>query len=527
MERRKAMELLENFPDLTPELEKQMKNGLEQYLLYDKRQGECYCTRCESKMRIPDDIKHRRLMICQNCAETVTAINVKNRFTGCTKESEARFAVLLSVPEDDNLYIRCFELTEFFEYGKLVPMINIIEHQRYVFTAKSAVRYGRSYDYIFQPVDDKHGYYIKQYSDGWTMRSRYAEPVFDGVSKNYAPINTECIKNTCMRYSGFELVKFENPMWPLDYLRYYQKHPGVERLVKCGLMDIVRSEFYGYSSHDIDYSQTEPHKMIGVSKDVFQAIRAGRTTLTRYKELIENFPGVGIEKLLGYDRLLHGKFYALAMIKRDFHIGYDEAIKYVGKQLKGIYRDILDIQFYCDYLENCKKLGCDMNDPIIRFPPHLVPAHNRAVEAVNAIREENERKRLEEQNKKLEKISEWRKKLEFSSGDLFIRQPASVQEIVAEGNALSHCVGGYANRHANGDTTIMFLRKKSEPDRPFFTIEVSNDYKIAQCHGYKNEDGGKNRKPEEILAVEKEYQQYLDQLRISEMKRKKKLKKGA
>ena len=45
MERRKAMELLENFPDLTPELEKQMKNGLEQYLLYDKRQGECYYTR--------------------------------------------------------------------------------------------------------------------------------------------------------------------------------------------------------------------------------------------------------------------------------------------------------------------------------------------------------------------------------------------------------------------------------------------------------------------------------------------------
>lgn len=236
---------------------------------------------------------------------------------------------------------------------------------------------------------------------------------------------------------------------------------------------------------------------------------------------------MGIEKLLEYDRLLHGKFYALAMIKRDFHIGYDEAIKYVRKQLKGIYRDILDIQFYCDYLENSKKLGCDMNDSIIRFPPHLVASHNRAVEAVNAIRVENERKHLEEQNKKLEEISEWRKKLEFSSGDLFIRQPASVQEIVAEGNALSHCVGGYANRHANGATTIMFLRKKGEPDRPYFTIEVSNDYKIAQCHGYKNENSGKIRKPEEVLAIEKEYQQYLDQLRITEMKRKKKLKKGA
>ena len=56
----------------------------------------------------------------------------------------------------------------------------------------------------------------------------------------------------------------------------------------------------------------------------------------------------------------------------------------------------------------------------------------------------------------------------------------------------------------------MFLRKISEPDKPYFTVEVSNDYRIIQCHGYKND---KNGKPQEITEFEEQYQQYLEGLK--------------
>ena len=56
----------------------------------------------------------------------------------------------------------------------------------------------------------------------------------------------------------------------------------------------------------------------------------------------------------------------------------------------------------------------------------------------------------------------------------------------------------------------MFLRKISEPDKPYFTVEVSNDYRIIQCHGYKND---KNGKPQEITEFEEQYQKYLEGLK--------------
>lgn len=92
----------------------------------------------------------------------------------------------------------------------------------------------------------------------------------------------------------------------------------------------------------------------------------------------------------------------------------------------------------------------------------------------------NWRERYEEQNRKecvqrakLNKVKiEFRKTLEFEDKDYLIRLPVDKNEIVKEGMELHHCVGSYAERYETGDTTIMFLRKKSEPDKPFYTIEV-------------------------------------------------------
>lgn len=112
------------------------------------------------------------------------------------------------------------------------------------------------------------------------------------------------------------------------------------------------------------------------------------------------------------------------------------------------------------------------------------------------------RERYEEQNRKerkqrakLNKVKiEFRKTLEFEDKDYLIRLPVDKNEIIKEGMELHHCVGSYAERHETGDTTILFLRKKSEPDKPFYTIEVSikvltdkiSKLRISQIHGFGN-----------------------------------------
>ena len=65
--------------------------------------------------------------------------------------------------------------------------------------------------------------------------------------------------------------------------------------------------------------------------------------------------------------------------------------------------------------------------------------------------------------------------------------PKTAAEIVEEGHALHHCVGGYVSRVANKECMILFLRKKEEPDKPFYTIEIKNGA-VQQIHGYDNCD---------------------------------------
>ena len=123
-------------------------------------------------------------------------------------------------------------------------------------------------------------------------------------------------------------------------------------------------------------------------------------------------------------------------------------------------------------------------------------------------RYEEQKRKEREQRAKLNKVKiEFRKTLEFEDKDYLIRLPVDKNEIVKEGMELHHCVGSYAERYGTGDTTIMFLRKKSEPDKPFYTIEVEigvADDKVAglrirQIHGFGNRWLGND--PEAIPTV--------------------------
>ena len=82
----------------------------------------------------------------------------------------------------------------------------------------------------------------------------------------------------------------------------------------------------------------------------------------------------------------------------------------------------------------------------------------------------------------------------------FAQAVAQGGEIRAEGKALCHCVGGYAKRHMEGATTILFLRAADDPDTPLCTIEMEQDGKnIRQIHGYRNDRGLKS--PKKLYAA--------------------------
>lgn len=144
-----------------------------------------------------------------------------------------------------------------------------------------------------------------------------------------------------------------------------------------------------------------------------------------------------------------------------------------------------------------KRFG-DFND--------LVNLHDRLNEIYNIQIEEQQARWDEEKRRKLEAAKELFKKLQKDRREKFnaestnyiIRVPEELDEITQEGINLHHCVGGYVDSHAHGNTNIIFLRKKDTPDESFYTIEVKND-QIVQIHGSHNKWLGND--PEAIPFV--------------------------
>ena len=107
--------------------------------------------------------------------------------------------------------------------------------------------------------------------------------------------------------------------------------------------------------------------------------------------------------------------------------------------------------------------------------------------------------RLKKQEEKRVKLDKERKVYEYEDDNFIIRLPLDGKEIVREGNLQHICIGGYVERHSLGNTNLFFLRKKSEPDVPFYAIEMNNGKSIVQIHGFGNKWLGNN--PEAIPTV--------------------------
>ena len=120
---------------------------------------------------------------------------------------------------------------------------------------------------------------------------------------------------------------------------------------------------------------------------------------------------------------------------------------------------------WSDYVTECKKLGLDLTDQNIIFPKNLRKAHQ---EISKLIRYEED-KHLDDL---ILKRAEVLGKLTFEAMGFIVRPAASSRELIDEGAALHHCVGGYAKRYANGHTSILFIRRKSKPEKPYYTMEI-------------------------------------------------------
>ena len=70
-----------------------------------------------------------------------------------------------------------------------------------------------------------------------------------------------------------------------------------------------------------------------------------------------------------------------------------------------------------------------------------------------------------------------------------IRPARSQNDLNDEAEQLHHCVWSYAEKHADGDTAIFFIRHVNEPKKSYFTLEFDEEtQRVRQNRGTGNCD---------------------------------------
>lgn len=334
----------------------------------------------------------------------------------------------------------------------------------------------------------------------------------------------EWLKGTFLQYSGAkEYSRFEPTYNLTGYLQKYVQWPQIEMLSKMGLHEIVRAMISGYSGIVLDQNATHPEDFLRIRKERIQNLiavegNAGYLKIWQMERrenlhlseketifLVEStLPERDIAEVLKYTTVT--KF----MHRMENYAGVDVPDSFIEQQLCGHAAGVLRVtcSLYIDYLHMRIQREYDLTNQIYLFPRDLQAAHNRMVLETN---QEKIEKRNREVGEKYPNIRKNYRKLRnryFFEDEVYLIRPArSAEEIVTEGRTLHHCVGGdnYLDKHDTGESTILFLRLKKQPESPYITVEIRRNT-ILQWYGIRD------TKPDQI-AIEKWLKKYIGVLK--------------
>lgn len=274
----------------------------------------------------------------------------------------------------------------------------------------------------------------------------------------------------------------EITMGLLTYLGLWTRYPRVEQLTKAGCNLIIQDAIQGsMNSRALNWRAKTMPAFFRLDKPTAKRLLAGGIGQRELDALeVMRGGGVTLEEAL----LIHDRIGGAAERRR-----ISGALTAVDANAMVLARYLEKHQhknaaLWLDYIDAAKKLGYDLARRDVAFPKNLQGAHDSAIAAIRYEENEAARKAYEKRYEKLVK------KYSFSALGLCIVVPEDDRQIINEGKTLHHCVGGYAERHMKGATTILFLRKEKTPQRSYITVEMDGKRgtDIRQIHGYRNEN---------------------------------------
>lgn len=445
----------------------------ETYLAFDNKTRRAFCTACNTEYDIDKNYKHNSIGECPVCGQQVRFVR-----EDVEKYRESVKWTLVIQRRGENLLFRYIRNIK--RYGG--------RYRKHEISCLESLR-------TIHRKDDCDDFQYFWGIGGWLPYREQQWNIFHqpnnydmpkkGVTLYQPEKLPATIKNSWAKNSGLtEYVQhygsFYERSYDLEnYLWRYREYPWMEKLAKVGffkLLEYYRS--FHYDSVPLQEDAPTLRGVLGIGRHQLKLLHHAGDPRHEDLRLVREHPTISADL---FDRIRNNSDWLLHRNELIVSGKADEKLLDLLESSNAKFKD------YTDYRDWLKRLGYDMNDKAYKYPRDFWQEHDRVMVEYQDLQDRLMREK-EEKMSELIRLKYFEliklKAMELKRDGLFITAPKNVGELKKEGRVLHHCVGTYAERVAEGETNIFFIRRESEPDKPFYTLEWNGE--IVQCRGKGN-----------------------------------------
>lgn len=301
-----------------------------------------------------------------------------------------------------------------------------------------------------------------------------------------------------------------NFLWEVRQWDAIHKYPMAESLIKTGWSDALATQVYDcdryYISPNINLRSKTYYGVFGLNRQELALVSGSKRTFRNVDEAVE-WKKAGLA-ITGKNMAMTANIRSLSgLCKTLQEAGMTRGLKYLRQQTRrimGTYEGQIVPQVasdWMDYVDMARKEGMNLKLEKVLFPLDLERRHDELVaerkklDGIEALKHaemtiKNDAEQLEGQFHIENIYKKIRKIYEYDGVEYIIRVPEGAEDILRESQFLDHCIRRgtrYFERIATRESYIFFMRKKADPNTPWYTLEVEPGGTVRQKRSYSND----------------------------------------
>lgn len=458
---------------------------------YKKRGAKTgYCTYCGKDVSLKVMPRHNKPGRCPRCRHKITYKAVGR--LGWHLDTE-QVCIYLIQNRPDGFVVREFWASRRYRKENYkTPEVSCAEHWRVIYDPNMAVRtyfWGNYKQLCTRWIAGEPTYSWMGYNSIYCYHGCEDGRVY---GRNLPHLAKGILKRTGLTDWIYAHGFMANPD---KYMSLYRKIPQFEQIWKANLPKLTEECWSNYRC--MDGLIKEPHssnltKALGIDKQELGRLRQhnGGCFLLQWLQW-EKQSGKSVS-----DEVLQWfHTHKISATQLDFiwdKMNPVQVYHYLQRQSDSSHESIRQVIItWQDYLAMAERFHLDVSNEIVFRTSKLRQRHNELVLRCKQIDKQAQAADILKKFPEVDHVCQSIKaKYEYANEEYAIVAPTGALDIIVEGDMLDHCLRGndrYWDRIETHESYILFLRRTSAPDTPYYTLEVEPDGTVRQLRTYNDD----------------------------------------